>query len=126
MRLQLIKKQKQTEEELNELKNKGQKKKPKVEIITDNFDWVFKKKLKELQFTGDKFTDPEFPPTQESLISDWTDKSHEIRMIIPEWKEYKWLRADQIQSLQPEGLNTLKIFEGIIDYSHGGSRNSWP
>ena len=99
MRLQLIKKQKQTEQEVKDLKNKQKSKKPTVEVVSDNFELVFKKKLKELQFTGDKFTDPEFAPTQSSLIADWTDKSHEIRVIVPEWKEYKWIRADQIPSL---------------------------
>lgn len=50
--------------------------------------------MKELQMKGDKFTDPEFPPTAVSLISDWNDKSKQVREIVDEWKIFKWIRAD--------------------------------
>ena len=44
--------------------------------------------------TGDKFTDPDFPPEAKSLICNWNDKSKEVRSIIDEWKEFRWIRAD--------------------------------
>jgi hypothetical protein len=29
-----------------------------------------------------------------SLITDWQDKQKDVRELIPEWKEFKWSRAD--------------------------------
>ncbi len=47
---------------------------------------IFKKKLRELQITGDIFYDKEFPPEPRSLIEDWNDKSSLTRDLVEEWK----------------------------------------
>lgn len=55
---------------------------------------IFKKKLRELQVTGDIFFDKEFPPEPQSLIEDWNDKSPLTRDLVEEWKQFIWIRTD--------------------------------
>lgn len=76
----------------------------------------FKKMLKQLQLTGDRFTDTEFVPGPMSLIKDWNDKAKQVREIVEEWKEFKWIRADQIPSFNTGDENDkLAVFKGLIE-----------
>ena len=66
---------------------------------------IFKKKLRELQITGDIFYDKEFPPEPRSLIEDWNDKSSLTRDLVEEWKQFSWNRTDQIPSFNTGETN---------------------
>jgi len=60
----------------------------------DEVENKFRKVLKKLQSTGDRFTDEEYPPAPESLIEDWNSKTKIVREICEEWKQFRWIRAD--------------------------------
>jgi hypothetical protein len=77
---------------------------------------IFKKKLRELQVTGDIFYDKEFPPEPISLIEDWNDKGPLTRDLVEEWKQFIWIRTDQIPSFNTgDPLDKLEIFKNGIE-----------
>ena len=82
----------------------------------DFIDNKYAKTLKKLKTTGDKFTDQEFPPTAVSLIQDWWDKGKLVRSLVDDWKEFKWIRADQIPSFNSgDAEDKLAVFKGMIE-----------
>lgn len=50
------------------------------------------------------------------MIKDWNDKAKQVREIVEEWKEFKWIRADQIPSFNTGDENDkLAVFKGLIE-----------
>ena len=59
----------------------------------------YKEKIKALKLTGDRFTDEDFPPQPKSLIKNWESDDPHTREFFELWKQFVWIRADQIPSL---------------------------
>ena len=75
----------------------------------------YKEEIKQLKMKGNKYYDKDFPPKQQSLISDWNDKSATIRDIVDDWKVILWIRADQIPTFNTGDTNDkLEIFKDGI------------
>ena len=69
-----------------------------------------------LNKTGAKFTDNEFVPGPPSLIKDWNCKSKLVREIADEWKQLKWIRADQIPCFMTGDVNDkIVVFDAGAD-----------
>ena len=110
----LIDKQKDLEDDLQQSRNALNPKGGKNHQ-NDYLD-IFKKKLRELQVTGDIYYDNDFPPEAVSLIEDWNDKGPLTRDLVEEWKQFIWIRTDQIPSFNtgdPE--DKLEIFKNGIE-----------
>ena len=70
-----------------------------------------------MKIKGEKFTDPDFKPVPESLIANWSDSSKRIRDIVEEWKQFKWIRSEQIPCLNKPDDGPIAIFKGKIEPS---------
>ena len=75
--------------------------------MTDIFAQTLKK------YKGQVFSDKDFLPKQTSLINNWNDPSEDIQSLVPVWKNYKWLRASEIKSLNDDEGELSIFFEDI-------------
>ena len=77
---------------------------------------IYKEKVKQLKLTGDQFTDEEFPPNPRSLILNWESDDPHTREFYENWKQYVWIRADQIPCFTDGDPNMkLLVFEGDVE-----------
>lgn len=78
---------------------------------------IFTEMVTEYTVKGEKFTDPDFPPNQFSLIEDWDDKQNkDIREVAAEWKGINWIRATHIPEFcAREKVDKLRVFQDKIE-----------
>ena len=87
------------------------------EEAEDNHLNIFAQLVEEYTVKGERYTDPDFPPNQFSLIEDWHDKENkDIREVIEEWKGINWIRATQIPEFSTrDQYDKLEVFKGKIE-----------
>ena len=61
-----------------------------------------------------KYTDNDFKADRYRLIPDWDDIHEETQALIPVWNTYKWLRTNEIPSLNDDD-GKLEVFAGAIE-----------
>ena len=49
-----------------------------------------------------KYSDESFPASKKSLINDWNDEADDIQEKVPEWKDFTWIRASEIEELNDD------------------------
>ena len=63
---------------------------------------------------GVRFEDPEFPPDATSLIRDWNEPDAEVREQAPDWRNIRWMRAEEIPELNDDE-GELELFKGEVE-----------
>ena len=81
--------------------------------ITD----LFKATKKRLNNLGEYFRDEDFPPEPKSLMENWDDISELTLDIKDEWKQFEWVRADEIRAFKTDPSDKLEIFKNGIEAS---------
>jgi len=60
-----------------------------------------------------KYCDDSFPANKKSLINDWNDPADDIQEKVPDWKDFEWIRASEIEELNDdEGI--LAVFQDDV------------
>ena len=62
----------------------------------------------------EKYTDQEFPPQAESLIKNWNEEVPEVQELVEEWRQFQWIRAEEIPSLNDEEGKLAIFADGIV------------
>ena len=65
-------------------------------------DGNFEDIMEQCQKNKRKYTDDSFPPEARSLINDWNDESEDIQEKVPDWRDFKWMRASEIPELNDD------------------------
>lgn len=111
----LVNNQKKLEDQLKKASGataQGKKgSKPNSQKIED----VFSKTKRQLVKSGNHFVDQEFPPQKVSLIENWDDTSELTIDIKDEWKQFEWIRTDQIPVFNTDPSDKLEIFKNGIE-----------
>ena len=77
----------------------------------------FQARLEACRRDGVRFEDPEFPPNESSLIRDWNEPDPEVREQAPDWRNIRWIRAEEIPELNDDGEGELELFKGEVEPS---------
>lgn len=75
---------------------------------------IFKQTKKRLNNVGEHFRDEDFPPERKSLIENWDDISELTLDIKDEWKQFEWVRADEIREFKRDPNDKLEVFKDGI------------
>lgn len=76
-------------------------------------DGTYEDMLEHCQNKKVKYTDDSFPPNKKSLINDWNDDAEDIQEKVPEWSEFTWIRASEIEELNDDE-GKLAVFQDDV------------